>query len=94
VVKNKVAPPFRIAEFDIVYGEGISKSGEIVDMGVELGIVQKSGSWFSYNGDKLGQGRESVKQLMIDNPALAEEIENKIREKIKENKGEAVEVAE
>jgi recombination protein RecA len=90
VVKNKVAPPFRIAEFDIVYGEGISKSGEIVDMGVELGIVQKSGSWFSYNGDKLGQGRESVKQLMIDNPALGEEIENKIREKIKENKGEAV----
>jgi recombination protein RecA len=88
VVKNKVAPPFRIAEFDIVYG--ISKSGEIVDMGVELGIVQKSGSWFSYNGDKLGQGRESVKQLMIDNPALAIEIEEKIREKIKENKGEAV----
>ena len=88
VVKNKVAPPFRLAEFDIVYGEGISKVGEIVDMGVELGIVQKSGSWFSYNGDKLGQGREAVKQLILDNPAMGEELETKIREKIKENKGE------
>jgi recombination protein RecA len=84
VVKNKVAPPFRQAEFDIVYGEGISKMGEVVDMGVELGIVQKSGSWFSYNGDKLGQGREAVKQLMTDNPDLAKEIEEKIRLKIKE----------
>jgi len=84
VVKNKVAPPFRLAEFDIIYGEGISKVGEIVDMGVELGIVQKSGSWFSYNSDKLGQGRESVKQLMLDNPEMANEIEAKIREKIKE----------
>ena len=84
VVKNKVAPPFRLAEFDIIYGEGISKVGEIIDMGVELGIVQKSGSWFSYNSDKLGQGRESVKQLMIDNPEMANEIEAKIREKIKE----------
>ncbi len=87
VVKNKVAPPFRQAEFDIIYGEGISKAGEIIDMGVELGIVQKSGSWFSYNNDKLGQGREAVKQLMIDNPGLATEIETKIREKIKENQG-------
>ena len=94
VVKNKVAPPFRQAEFDIVYGEGISKVGEIIDMGVELGVVQKSGSWFSYNGDKLGQGRESVKTLLIDNPAMAEELETKIRAKIKENKGEAVAVAE
>ena len=85
VVKNKVAPPFRQAEFDIIYGEGISKVGEIIDMGVELGIVQKSGSWFSYNGDKLGQGRESVKQLLIDNPGMANEIEGKIREKIKES---------
>ena len=84
VVKNKVAPPFRQAEFDIIYGEGISKAGEIIDMGVELGIVQKSGSWFSYNSDKLGQGREAVKQLMIDNPELGGEIEAKIREKIKE----------
>ena len=84
VVKNKVAPPFRQAEFDIIYGEGISKVGEIIDMGVELGIVQKSGSWFSYNSDKLGQGREGVKQLLIDNPEMANEIETKIREKIKE----------
>ena len=84
VVKNKVAPPFRVAEFDIVFGEGISKVGEILDMGVEMGIVQKSGSWFSYNSDKLGQGREGVKSLLHDNPALADEIETKIREKIKE----------
>jgi recombination protein RecA len=87
VVKNKVAPPFRQAEFDIIYGEGISKLGEIIDMGVELGIVQKSGSWFSYNNDKLGQGREGVKKLLQDNPELANEIEVKIREKIKENQG-------
>lgn len=84
VVKNKVAPPFRSAEFDIVFGEGISKSGEIIDMGVELGIIQKSGSWFSYNNDKLGQGRETVKQLLKDNPELSNEIEGKIREKLKE----------
>jgi recombination protein RecA len=84
VVKNKVAPPFRAAEFDIVFGEGISKTGEIIDLGVDLGIVSKSGSWFSYNNDKLGQGREGVKQLLKDNPELATEIENKIREKIKE----------
>ena len=84
VVKNKVAPPFRQAEFDIIYGEGISKVGEIIDMGVELGIIQKSGSWFSYNSDKLGQGRDSVKQLMLDNPEMANEIETKIREKVKE----------
>jgi recombination protein RecA len=84
VVKNKVAPPFRAAEFDIIFGEGISKTGEIVDMGTELEIIQKSGSWYSYNSDKLGQGRDSVKQLMLDNPELANEIETKIREKIKE----------
>ena len=84
VVKNKVSPPFRSAEFDIVFGEGISKTGEILDLGVELGIVQKSGSWFSYNTDKLGQGRDTVKQLLTDNPELAAEIEVKIREKIKE----------
>lgn len=87
VVKNKVAPPFRQAEFDIIYGEGVSKVGEIVDMGVEMGILQKSGSWFSYNSDKLGQGRDSVKQLMLDNPELANEIEEKIRLKIKEVQG-------
>jgi recombination protein RecA len=88
VVKNKVAPPFRSAEFDIVFGEGISKTGEILDMGVELGIVQKSGSWFSYNSDKLGQGRDSVKQLLQDNPELSNEIENKIREKVKETQAQ------
>lgn len=80
VVKNKVAPPFRTAEFDILYGEGVSHTGEIVDIGVELGIIKKSGSWFSYGDTKLGQGRESVRQLFTDNPELAEEIENKIRE--------------
>ena len=84
VVKNKVAPPFRQAEFDIIFGEGISKVGEILDLGVELGIVQKSGSWFSYNTDKLGQGREAVKGLLHDNPQLSDEIEAKIREKLKE----------
>ncbi len=84
VVKNKVAPPFRQAEFDIIFGEGVSKIGEILDMGVEMGIVQKSGSWFSYNTDKLGQGREAVKTLLRDNQGLADEIELKIREKIKE----------
>jgi recombination protein RecA len=84
VVKNKVAPPFRTAEFDIVFGEGISKTGEIIDMGVELGIVQKSGSWFSYDTNKLGQGRDSVKQLLNDNPEMAKEIEAKIRAKIAE----------
>jgi recombination protein RecA len=85
VVKNKVAPPFRNAEFDIIYGEGISKTGEIIDMGVELGIVQKSGSWFSYDTNKLGQGRDSVKQLLTDNPEMSAEIEAKIRAKIAEN---------
>lgn len=78
VVKNKVAPPFKKAEFDIMYGEGISISGEIVDMGVEAGIIKKSGSWFSYGDSKLGQGRESVKQLIMDNPELAEELKTKI----------------
>ena len=84
VVKNKVAPPFRQAEFDIVFGEGVSKVGEIVDMGVELGVVNKSGSWFSYEGSKLGQGRDTVKDLLRDNPELSNEIEGKIRAKIKE----------
>jgi recombination protein RecA len=78
IVKNKIAPPFRKAEFDIIFGEGISKTGEIIDLGVELNIIKKSGSWFSYGETKLGQGRESVKALLIDNPELAEEIEKKI----------------
>ncbi|MDB5200397.1 MAG: recA [Chitinophagaceae bacterium] len=84
VVKNKVAPPFRIAEFDIMFGQGISKTGEIIDMGVEMNIIQKSGSWFSYDTTKLGQGRDSVKQLLLDNPELAAELEGKIRAKIAE----------
>ncbi len=86
VVKNKVAPPFRQAEFDIIYGHGISKTGEIIDMGVEYGIVQKSGSWFSYESNKLGQGRDAVKQLLLDNPELAAEIEGKIKAKLAEQK--------
>jgi recombination protein RecA len=85
VVKNKVAPPFRTAEFDIMFGEGISKAGEIVDLGVEYNIIKKSGSWFSYGDSKLAQGRDSVKQLLNDNPELSDEIEAKIREAIKEN---------
>ncbi len=83
VVKNKMAPPFKKAEFDIVYGQGISRIGEIVDLGVEMGIVGKSGSWFSYNEQKLAQGREATKQLLTDNAELAEEIEGKIREALK-----------
>ena len=81
VVKNKLAPPFRTTEFDIMYGVGVSKSGEIVDLGTELNILQKSGSWYSYEGTKLGQGRDSVKQLLEDNPGMMSEIENKIKEK-------------
>jgi recombination protein RecA len=79
VVKNKVAPPFRQSEFDIIFGEGISKVGEIIDMGVELGILQKSGSWFAYADSKIGQGRDAVKQFLHDNPEVADEIEGKIR---------------
>ncbi len=84
VVKNKVAPPFRKAEFDLIYGEGISKIGEIIDLGVEQNIIKKSGSWFSYGDTKLGQGREAVKKLLIDNPELAEELEAKIKEALNE----------
>lgn len=80
IVKNKVAPPFRIAEFDIMFGEGISKAGEIIDLGVEHNIIKKAGSWFSYGDTRLGQGRDAVKQLILDNPELAEELENKIKE--------------
>ncbi|MDW7695952.1 recombinase RecA [Flammeovirgaceae bacterium SG7u.111] len=79
IQKNKVAPPFKVVEFDILYGEGISRAGEILDMGVDMEIIQKSGSWFSYNGTKLGQGRETVKELIRDNPELMEELESKIK---------------
>ncbi|MBR6920067.1 MAG: recombinase RecA, partial [Bacteroidales bacterium] len=82
VIKNKVAPPFRTAEFDIVYGEGISKAGEIIDMGVEYNVIKKSGSWFSYNDAKLAQGREAAKQIVNDNPELMKELEDKIKEAI------------
>ena len=82
VVKNKVAPPFKVVEFDIMYGKGISKSGEVLDLGVELELIQKSGSWFSYNGEKLGQGRDSVKTILEDNPELMGELEGLIKEKL------------
>ncbi|MFT6054649.1 MAG: recombination protein RecA [Candidatus Endobugula sp.] len=93
VVKNKVAPPFKVVEFDIMYGQGISKAGEIIDLGVELGIVKKAGSWFSYNGEKLGQGRDSVKSLIQDNPELLEELETKIKARVNGEDVEAEVVA-
>jgi recombination protein RecA len=82
VVKNKVAPPFKQAEFDIIYGQGISREGSLIDMGVDNGIVRKSGSWFTYEGDQLGQGKENVRTFLKDNPALADEIEMKIKQKL------------
>lgn len=84
VIKNKVAPPFRTAEFDIQYGQGISKIGEIIDIGVDKNIIKKSGSWFSYNETKLGQGRDAVKQILTDNPELFDELETKVRESLQE----------
>lgn len=84
VVKNKMAPPFRSTEFDVLYGEGVSRTGEVLDLGVEYDVIQKSGSWFSYAGSKLAQGRDAVKELLKDNPELTEEIEAKVREKIAE----------
>ena len=85
IVKNKVAPPFRKAEFDIMYGEGISKVGEIIDIGVEMNILKKSGSWFSYGETRLGQGRDAVKSLILDNPEMMEELEAKIKEALASN---------
>ena len=90
VVKNKVAPPFRRAEFDIMYGAGVSKTGEVIDLGVDQGIIKKSGSWFSYGDTKLGQGRDAVKTLLADNPELMEELENKIKEAIRPTQVEEV----
>lgn len=84
VVKNKVAPPFRSCEFDLMFGEGISKIGEIIDMGVDFDIIHKAGSWFSYNDAKLAQGRDALKRLLIDNPELSDEIEAKVREALRE----------
>lgn len=86
IVKNKIAPPFRIAEFDIMFGEGISKAGEIIDLGVDFNIIKKAGSWFSYGDTRLGQGRDAVKQLILDNPELAEELEEKIKSSITADK--------
>ena len=79
MVKNKVSPPFKTAEFDILYGEGISREGEIVDMGVNARIVEKSGAWYAYNGEKIGQGRDNAREFLRENPELAREIENKVR---------------
>ncbi len=93
VAKNKLAPPFKQVEFDIMYGEGISKAGEIIDLGVEFNIVEKAGSWFSYNGSKLGQGRDTVKNLILDNPELSDELELKIKAKAKGEDEEVKEVA-
>jgi recombination protein RecA len=83
IVKNKLAPPFKKAEFDIMFGEGISKSGEIIDLATELNVVKKSGSWFSYGETRLGQGRDAVRQIIMDNPELSAEIEGKIKDALK-----------
>ena len=80
VIKNKVAPPFREAEFDVMYGQGISKEGNVLDMAVNLDIIEKSGSWFSYNGERIGQGRENVKKYLIENPEMLKEVEQKVRD--------------
>ena len=82
VVKNKVSPPFRIAEFEILYGHGISTEGEIIDMGVESNLIEKSGSWYSYDGDRIGQGKENVREFLADNPKIAKALAKKIRQEI------------
>jgi recombination protein RecA len=94
VVKNKVAPPFRTAEFDIIYGEGISKIGEIIDLGVELNIIKKSGSWFSFEETKLGQGRDSVKNILTENPDLQDILEKRIIDALKNTNVKATIAAE
>ncbi|MFW5906210.1 MAG: DNA recombination/repair protein RecA, partial [Desulfobia sp.] len=92
IVKNKMAPPFKIAEFDIIYGEGISRGGDVLDLAVEMDIVEKSGSWFSYNGERIGQGRENVKKFLQDRPEVLDELDQKVRLAyglpVKEPKGE------
>ena len=93
VVKNKLAPPFRQVEFDIMFGEGISKTGELIDLGVKVGIVEKSGAWLSYDSQRIGQGRENAKQFLRDNPAVADAIEKKIRDQ-SATLGEALMVAD
>ncbi|MCU0417062.1 MAG: recombinase RecA [Cytophagaceae bacterium] len=93
VVKNKLAPPFKVIEFDIMYGGGISKVGEIIDLGVELGILNKAGSWFSYEGSKLGQGRDAVKEMILDHPELMEELDKKIRQKVQLNGSPSMDAA-
>jgi recombination protein RecA len=82
VVKNKVAPPFRKAEFEILYGEGISREGEVVDLGVQEGIVDKAGAWYSYNGDRIGQGKDNARQFLIEHPEIAQDIEKKVRDRL------------
>ncbi|GIS41538.1 MAG: hypothetical protein Ct9H90mP13_13840 [Pseudomonadota bacterium] len=82
MVKNKVSPPFRIAEFEILYGHGISTEGEIIDMGVENNLIEKSGSWYSYDGDRIGQGKENVREFLADNPKIAKALAKKIRQEI------------
>ena len=94
VVKNKVAPPFKTAEVEIMYGEGVSREGEIVDIASDINIIEKSGAWYSYNGEKIGQGKENVKALLKDNPKLKEELEQKIREHFEIKKDNDVEKAE
>lgn len=89
IVKNKVAPPFRVVDFDIMYGTGISKVGEIIDIGSKLGIIEKTGAWFSYNGAKIGQGRENVKKYLLDNPKISDEVEQKIRQHYNNHEGSA-----
>jgi recombination protein RecA len=90
VVKNKVAPPFKQAEFDILYGEGISREGEIIEIGVNLKMVEKSGAWYSYKGDKIGQGKDNAREYLKEHPEVAQEIEARIREHVKLGAGEAV----
>jgi recombination protein RecA len=93
VVKNKLAPPFKQAEFEILYGEGISRHGEIIDLGVQHGIVDKAGSWYSYGDDRIGQGKENVREFLRQNPEMAEEIEGKIRAKLLPGKAEVIDIA-